>query len=186
MSGREQIIQAAFQLFAEKSFDSVGIREIGEKAGLSNPALYQHFSGKQALGEEVYRRCYQALMDAIDTRLKAKMTALEKLNVYIDAAVSLHGVKPSPLLFLEDQQRHFGLIIKHEFSNKAVTARLTNWIDEARTEKLISSKAPTPFLVALIIGQVTKWAVMTSVGLAPKSDARKWLKHSMHSALQSA
>lgn len=185
MSGKEQIIQAAFELFAEKNFDAVGIREIGERASLTNPALYQHFSGKQALGEEVYRRCYQTLMDAIDARLKDGMTPLQKLDVYVDAAVSLHKKTPSPLLFLEDQQRHFGLITKQEFKDKAVTARLTRWIDEARGAELISSTAPTPFLVALIIGQVTKWAVMASVSLAPKSNARKWLKHSIHAALQS-
>ena len=184
MSGKEQIIQAAFALFAEKNFDAVGIREIGERAGLTNPALYQHFSGKQALGEEVYRRCYQTLMEAIDMRLKSNMTALEKLDVYVDAAVSLNKQTPSPLLFLEDQQRHFGLITKREFRDKAVTVRLAHWIDEAREAGVISSTVPTPFLVALIIGQVTKWAVMASVGLAPKSNAGKWLKCSMHTALQ--
>ncbi|MEO1028185.1 MAG: TetR/AcrR family transcriptional regulator [Pseudomonadota bacterium] len=183
MKGRERIIDAAYRLFADKGYDAVGVREIAVHAGLSNPALYQHFAGKQALGVEVYRRCYVMLMEAIDERLVPGMPALDCLDAYIEAAATLHRWRPSPLLFLEDQQRLFGVILKKEFGDKAVSARLTDWIEGGRVEGTIRTDIPTPLLVASTIGQITKWAAMSSLDLAPKSGAAQHLKALIRSTL---
>lgn len=186
MKGREKIIDAAYRLFAEKSYDAVGIREIAEYAGLSNPALYQHFSGKRALGEEVYRRCYTLLMQAIDDRLNEDMKPLDRIDAYIEAAVSLHRWRPSPLLFLEDQQRLFGVILKNEFGEQSVSSRLERWISEGQSTGDIRSDVPTPLLVASTIGSVTKWAAMSSLGLASKSGMSAPLKTLVRSTLSSS
>ena len=52
VSRREQLLNAAAQLFAERGFAGVTMDDIGAVAGISGPALYHHFSGKEAmLGE---------------------------------------------------------------------------------------------------------------------------------------
>ena len=183
MDGRERIVEEAFALFSEKGFNAVGIREIGDRAGLTNPALYQHFPSKEALGCEIYRRCYGQLMTAIDQRVDKNMSPLDCLDAYIEAAVSLHRLKPSPLLFLEDEQRRFADEMKSIYGDQTVTSRLTRWVDAGRTTGVIRRDIPTKMLVALIIGQCTKWAAMSSLDLAPKRDAAKWLKALMRSAI---
>jgi len=51
-SRREQILAAAAELFARHGFHGVGIDDIGAAVGISGPALYRHFRGKDAmLGE---------------------------------------------------------------------------------------------------------------------------------------
>ena len=50
MSSRsEQILQAAASLFAERGYGATGIDDIGAAVGVSGPAIYWHFPGKQAL-----------------------------------------------------------------------------------------------------------------------------------------
>jgi AcrR family transcriptional regulator len=45
--GRDrQILQAALELFHERGFGGVGVDEIGARAGVTGPAIYRHFSGK--------------------------------------------------------------------------------------------------------------------------------------------
>lgn len=48
--GRDrQILDQAAALFYEKGFDGAGMDEIGERAGVSGPAIYHHFSGKDEI-----------------------------------------------------------------------------------------------------------------------------------------
>lgn len=51
-SRREQLLTVAARLFALRGFAGVTMDEIGAAAGMSGPALYHHFAGKEAmLGE---------------------------------------------------------------------------------------------------------------------------------------
>lgn len=48
-STREKIFQSAVELFAEKGYKGVSVREICEKSGVSKPALYYYFKDKENL-----------------------------------------------------------------------------------------------------------------------------------------
>jgi len=43
------ILRAAAELFAAKGFSGVGVDEIGARVGITGPAIYRHFGGKDAL-----------------------------------------------------------------------------------------------------------------------------------------
>jgi len=45
----DQILEAAARLFAERGYGATSIDDIGTAAGVSGPAIYWHFKGKQAL-----------------------------------------------------------------------------------------------------------------------------------------
>lgn len=46
---RRAMLVAAAQLFAERGYNGVSIEDLGSAAGVSGPALYRHFRGKQAV-----------------------------------------------------------------------------------------------------------------------------------------
>jgi AcrR family transcriptional regulator len=46
---REALLAAAATLFAASGFNGVSIEDLGAAAGVSGPAMYRHFSGKQAV-----------------------------------------------------------------------------------------------------------------------------------------
>lgn len=50
---REQILNEAARLFAERGFHGVGVDEIGAAVGISGPGLYRHFAGKDAMLAEL-------------------------------------------------------------------------------------------------------------------------------------
>jgi AcrR family transcriptional regulator len=52
-SRREQILAVAAQLFARHGFHGVSIADLGAAVGISGPALYRHFPGKEALLAEL-------------------------------------------------------------------------------------------------------------------------------------
>ena len=60
---RSQLLAAAEQLIADRGFLAVRLEDIGAAAGVSGPAIYRHFAGKEALLVE--------LLVGISTRLLA-------------------------------------------------------------------------------------------------------------------
>lgn len=46
---RGEILDAALQVFADKGYAAGSMRDIASRVGVSEPALYRHFPGKQAL-----------------------------------------------------------------------------------------------------------------------------------------
>lgn len=48
-SRRAALLSAAARLFAERGYSGTSIEDLGAEAGVSGPALYKHFVGKQAI-----------------------------------------------------------------------------------------------------------------------------------------
>lgn len=183
MSGRERIVRGAFELFSEKGFSAVGIREIAERAGLSNPAIYQHFDSKEHLGRDVYERCYQELLDAVEEKTLSADEPIHWLNGYIEAAVALHGKRPSPLLFLDSEQRTFFDHVEAIYGAKIISAQVMRQIEAGQRSGTFGSQSSPRLLTAAIVGMLSKWAAMTELGLAPVRGAASGLKEVMRATL---
>jgi AcrR family transcriptional regulator len=60
-----KILDAAQRLFHERGFDAVGIDEVGEAAGITGPAIYRHFSGKDEILGTLFDEAVDALLVAV-------------------------------------------------------------------------------------------------------------------------
>ena len=78
-----RILDAAAQAFAEKGFHGVSVDEIGRRAGLSGPALYRHFSGKDEILATL-------LDEAMDELLAATEPVHGDPALDLDRALRLH------------------------------------------------------------------------------------------------
>ena len=52
---REQLIEVASKLFAERGYEATTTKEIARAAGVTEPILYRHFKGKQQLFVAIVR-----------------------------------------------------------------------------------------------------------------------------------
>ncbi|MCP2168763.1 TetR/AcrR family transcriptional regulator [Goodfellowiella coeruleoviolacea] len=66
---RQQLLDVARALFAEKGFDGTSIEEIAHRAGVSKPIVYEHFGGKEGIYAVVVDREMQRLLDRIVSAL---------------------------------------------------------------------------------------------------------------------
>jgi AcrR family transcriptional regulator len=62
-SRREQILQAAARLFAERGSRAVGVDDVGAAVGVTGPAIYRHFASKDAMLAEMLLRISERLLD---------------------------------------------------------------------------------------------------------------------------
>lgn len=103
---REQLLEAAAQLFADRGFHAVGIDDIGAAAGISGPGVYRHFASKGSLLE--------ALCDRAMTRM-------------LDGARSIVAEKPDPYSALES------LVALHVAFGLEERALIAVWVREMRS-----------------------------------------------------
>lgn len=97
---RELYLKSAARLFAERGFSGVSIDELGDAAGVSGPALYRHFAGKEAILTELLVNASERLVTGCETILAASAsleeTSIDTLhnlvNFHIDFALSERDV----------------------------------------------------------------------------------------------
>lgn len=68
MKRDRKILLAAQRLFHERGFDAVGMDEVGETAGITGPAIYRHFSGKDELLGTLFDEAVSALLVRVGDR----------------------------------------------------------------------------------------------------------------------
>jgi len=62
---RDSIVSAAATLFAQRGYGAVSIDDIGAAVGVSGPAIYKHFRGKEALLREIIVGNTARIADAV-------------------------------------------------------------------------------------------------------------------------
>ncbi len=65
----QRLMDVAEDLFARQGYDGTTLRQIADRAGLQEPGIYNHFSGKQALYEAVLHRALDPLAQAMNDHL---------------------------------------------------------------------------------------------------------------------
>lgn len=101
MSTRDKILQESFNLFLQRNYKEVSLKDIVEKVGLTKGAFYHHFKSKEQLFIEVLDEfILNRISDIYDTIPKNSlklfiMTYLDRIISYIDKykhnTDSIHG-----------------------------------------------------------------------------------------------
>ena len=66
---RQQLLDVAKALFAEKGFEGASVEEIAHRAGVSKPVVYEHFGGKEGIYAVVVDREMHALLTSMTVAL---------------------------------------------------------------------------------------------------------------------
>jgi AcrR family transcriptional regulator len=80
---REQILDAAAELFAAKGFHGVSVGELGKACGITGPALYKHFPSKDAVLAEMLVSISERLLEEGRDRVARATTAPAALEALV-------------------------------------------------------------------------------------------------------
>ncbi|WP_059013250.1 SACE_7040 family transcriptional regulator [Streptomyces specialis] len=104
---REQILREASRLFAERGFHGVGVDEIGAAVGISGPALYRHFTGKDAMLTELLVGISSRLRDGGSRRVAEATAAGLPAEAALDSLITGHidfALDDRALITLHDRE----------------------------------------------------------------------------------
>lgn len=79
----DAILAAAAQLFAARGYSGVSLEEIGAAVGVSGPAVYRHFAGKQALLGALLISVSERLVDGGHQVSTAASTAPDRMRALV-------------------------------------------------------------------------------------------------------
>lgn len=102
---KRQILRAAMKLFSERGLDGTSIRDIARESGYTNPALYKHFAGKEALALHLFETCHRRLWTKCNAAIDAAKSFDDKLEAYIGQVLALVDEHPEAMAFLSDSAR---------------------------------------------------------------------------------
>jgi AcrR family transcriptional regulator len=99
---RDEILQAAKELFLEQGYDSTTIRRIADRVGISAPALYLYFKDKEALMLALCDQTFGHLIEAIAEIEKTVTDPLQRVRRFGEAYVRFGLTHPDEyrLVFL--------------------------------------------------------------------------------------
>jgi AcrR family transcriptional regulator len=102
VSRREQILETAAELFAAKGFHGVSVGELGRSCGISGPALYKHFSSKDAVLAAMLVDISQRLLEEGQARVASADDAYDA----VDALIGWHidfALRHRALIVVQDR-----------------------------------------------------------------------------------
>jgi len=99
---REQILETAAGLFAQHGYHGVSINDLGAACGVTGPALYKHFRGKQAILSEMLVSISDELLGEGRRRVRAAASDAVALDALIEWHVSF-ALAHKPLIVVQDR-----------------------------------------------------------------------------------
>lgn len=107
---KQEIRDKAYQLFAEKGFKEVTMKDICERTGLSRGGLYRHYEST----EQIFLEIVNAFSD------QQKNEVFAKMEQHVPAAVILEELLLGYEREMNDSENSFSLAICEYYSNPAV------------------------------------------------------------------
>ena len=84
---RDDILEAAAEVFVERGFDAATTRDIGERAGVLSGSLYHHFETKEEMLFALVRDVYTGVLSSLEALDEMPGTCAERLRRLVEIHV---------------------------------------------------------------------------------------------------
>jgi AcrR family transcriptional regulator len=157
---RGQLLIAASDIFVDRGYHAAGMDEIAERAGVSKPVLYQHFSSKLELYLAVLHRHVDNLVSGVRQALRTTTDNRQRLRSAVGAFFD----------FIEHDSLGYRLIFENDFTTEPQVAAQVRVATESCIDAVFD-------LISADSGLDPHRARMIAVGLVGLSVdcARYWL-----------
>ncbi len=105
---RQQILEVAFRMFAEKGFNQTSIDEIADEVGVSRGVIFYYFDGKRELGQATILQSLRQYGQYVQKRIATRRTNKTKLLEFVDACLDYQLEHRTDYLVVFDTMGCFG------------------------------------------------------------------------------
>ena len=157
---RGQLLGAASEIFVDRGYHAAGMDEIADRAGVSKPVLYQHFSSKLELYLAVLAQHVDNLVSGVRQALRTTTDNRQRLRAAVQAFFD----------FIEHDGQGYRLIFENDYVTEPQVSSQVRLATESCTDAVFE-------LISSDSGLEAHRARMIAVGLVAVSvdSARYWL-----------
>jgi len=156
---RQQIMDAAIELFAQQGYAATSIRQIANGVGVNSAMVHYYFGSKEALLYEVMDQSLEPLAEAVSTMKQRKEAPLQDI---VSLILGVFASKPQlPILMTREvflpggvMQKHFmehfaprlGGALPQLLSNEQNVGRLRDDVDPSLVAQILFGLCAFPFI----------------------------------------
>ncbi|MCS7154713.1 MAG: TetR/AcrR family transcriptional regulator [Bacteroidota bacterium] len=165
---RNELLQAARQVFAERGYEGATLEEIAQRAQLGKGTVYNYFPSKQELFFSILDEVHAQGLALAKAVMSRPLPLQEKYRQYMLEAIGLFQdnldlfqilIKDGQRLLLEASQREAGRYWMHK--HQALVEVLRQPLEQAIAEGQIRPLAPSG-VVYMILGAVHHYMMLTA------------------------
>jgi AcrR family transcriptional regulator len=117
-SRREEILDEATKLFAERGYEGTSMADLAEKVGLRKASLFHHFASKEVLYAAVLARLVEQVGLAIAKSALLPGSYVERLDALTDAIVVVLGEQPCAARLLIREIMDWGPVVRDQLADQ--------------------------------------------------------------------
>jgi TetR/AcrR family transcriptional regulator, cholesterol catabolism regulator len=124
---RQQILDTATAVFAEKGIVAATVRDISERAGILSGSLYHHFASKEEMITEILSPAIRSQIDEFDRIVAQHNEPTEILRLIIAAEIAESARAPQVARILRQDEHQIAVMVGlHEVvqQRRAIRARV--------------------------------------------------------------
>jgi AcrR family transcriptional regulator len=91
---RDEILEEATRLFAERGYEGASMADLAERVGLRKASLFHHFASKDMLYAAVLDRILAPIMEAVGRAVQTEGSYAERLDAISETATAVLGSHP--------------------------------------------------------------------------------------------
>jgi len=166
---REAVLNAALERFAERGFHGTAVPDIARAAGIAAGTIYRHFTSKQQLVNEVYRRCKTAMMQQLLGDLNTEADARELFRAFFTRLAAFATAQPLAFSFLE--LHHHGAYLDEDSRRLELTALIpiAGFVERFKGQGVVKPMS-TEALISIVWGALVGLIKAARLGYVQLSD----------------
>jgi AcrR family transcriptional regulator len=153
-SKHDAILDAALDLFAERTFASTPMPVLAERAGVGAGTIYRYFASKDALVNALFRRWKTEMTDVVSGHVPPGLSPREEFSHWWQGLWTFATQNPAAFLFLETHHHAAYLDESSVAAGGELTERAVAYVRRGQRAGAIRAGRPE-VLIALVLGAFT-------------------------------
>ncbi|CAM3467286.1 TetR/AcrR family transcriptional regulator [Mycobacterium frederiksbergense] len=128
-SRRDELLQLAATMFAERGLKSTTVRDIADSAGILSGSLYHHFKSKEQMVEEVLRDFLDWLFGRYQEIIAGESTPLDRVKGLFMASFEAIEHRHAQVVIYQDEAKRLSSLPQFAFVDDRNREQRKMWVD---------------------------------------------------------
>ena len=129
---RDELLDIAAELFADRGLKATTVRDIAEAAGILSGSLYHHFDSKETMVDEILRSFLDDLFGEYDAILDRKLPPRERFEAIVTASFDALDRHHSAVAIYQNEARLLADVPRFGYIRERLVQFKTMWSDLLR------------------------------------------------------
>ncbi|WNG81467.1 TetR/AcrR family transcriptional regulator [Mycobacterium sp. ITM-2016-00316] len=128
-SRRDELLQLAATMFADRGLKSTTVRDIADSAGILSGSLYHHFKSKEQMVEEVLKDFLDWLFERYQEIVATESTPLDRVKGLFMASFEAIEHRHAQVVIYQDEAKRLSSLPQFAFVDDRNREQRKMWID---------------------------------------------------------